>query len=740
MVRDLREPIEPKKVYPINDIDYPDHAESTTQGWKSGLPIAIDLGTSQTRVGYATNIENGPQHEFLSQVSKYRDRKIGHTYQLVGNDTLLDSGARQNIKTPFDGEVIQNWDFVETMLDYSFSKINVESQGKVDNPIVMNEMLGCATVQRRVMNELMFESYQVPSIAYGIDSLFSFGYNNQNTDFGIVISAGNESSHIIPVVNGKGVMSMAKKFDYGGKQAAAYLQNLLSLKYPAFPVKLNFNQCSTLMQEHCYVSEEYEPEVSNYLDWEGITDRERVAEAAYTPTVVVEKSEEELARIAEKRRESGRRLQEQAAKARLEKLMEKEQNLALFEDLQQRIKNGPKKDIKKTLDREGFKNEEQLQKSIDDLTKAIRRARKLDLGDDSSEIVPPSFPLVDVPDADLNDEEIKEKRKQKLLKANYDARLRAKEEKEAERKRQQEEAEKDAEWRAQDLEGWIEHRRNQLSEIYNRRHEKQQLKEDLSNRKSHASQMRMKNIAALASDSNKGKRRRGGGGGQKETDDDTFGADDDDWGVYRQIANATDSEEEEEEERQLQDLQKRLETHDPDFRLEEFTREKGAIDWRDSVINMFLRGPRPYDEESQAQAHRMNLNIERIRVPEVLFQPDNVGLDCSGVSELLENILVKHWPGDRNTMNQASQNVFLTGGFSLLPQLDARVSNELRAMLPADTPLKVQRAKDARRDAWRGMALWSLSDSYKQSAVSRREYMEMGSEYMKDHGMGNSYI
>jgi actin-related protein 5 len=43
---------------------------------------------------------------------------------------------------------------------------------------------------------------------------------------------------------------------------------------------------------------------------------------------------------------------------------------------------------------------------------------------------------VDVPDHQLNEEELKEKRKQRLLKAGYDARSRAKAEREAERLRQ----------------------------------------------------------------------------------------------------------------------------------------------------------------------------------------------------------------------------------------------------------------------------------------------------------------
>lgn len=45
----------------------------------------------------------------------------------------------------------------------------------------------------------------------------------------------------------------------------------------------------------------------------------------------------------------------------------------------------------------------------------------------------PSFPLISIPDAELNEEDLKEKRKQKLYKAGYDARMRMKAEKLAEK-------------------------------------------------------------------------------------------------------------------------------------------------------------------------------------------------------------------------------------------------------------------------------------------------------------------
>lgn len=62
------------------------------------------------------------------------------------------------------------------------------------------------------MSELLFEGYNVPSVAYGVDSLFSFHANAATpTSDGLVISSSTSSTHVIPVLGGRSVMTSAKK-------------------------------------------------------------------------------------------------------------------------------------------------------------------------------------------------------------------------------------------------------------------------------------------------------------------------------------------------------------------------------------------------------------------------------------------------------------------------------------------------------------------------------------------------
>lgn len=168
-----------------------------------------------------------------------------------------------------------------------------------------------------MVTELVFEAYNAPGLVYGIDALFSFNYNGGKT--GLVMSSGNTATHLIPVIDGKGIISMTTRLNWGGSQGADFMLRLMQLKYPTFPSKLANWQAEALMMEHCYVSQDYKEELESFLTKDK-EEKDRVVQFPFTEAIRIEKSQEELDKLAEKRKESGRRLQEQAAKSRLEKV------------------------------------------------------------------------------------------------------------------------------------------------------------------------------------------------------------------------------------------------------------------------------------------------------------------------------------------------------------------------------------------------------------------------------------
>lgn len=82
------------------------------------------------------------------------------------------------------------------------------------------------------MSELLFECYGVPKLSYCIDSLLSFHHNNSKAKNGLIISIGNCTTHIIPVLDNFVLLANCRRIRLGGQHLVKFLWRLLQLKYP----------------------------------------------------------------------------------------------------------------------------------------------------------------------------------------------------------------------------------------------------------------------------------------------------------------------------------------------------------------------------------------------------------------------------------------------------------------------------------------------------------------------------
>lgn len=732
------EPLPPPRVRPAPGFPFKGWQPPQPEGYRESAAnpsenaIVIDNGASTVKAGFS--FDKKPRFLVPPIMAKYKDRKFNKYCAFVGWDAYADATTRGQIRQAFETHtsVPTNWDIMEGVFDYIFLKLGVDEQGSVGRPIVITEPVANFGHSRKMLNEVMFECYQAPSVTMGIDSLFSYCYNKGSS--GIIVSSSHTSTHIIPVLDKKPILQSCARLNWGGSQAHEYLFRLIRLKYPNFTGKMTTEQMEYYIKEYCYLSKDFDREMSTFLDWSGLEEeRNIIIQYPYTEQVVVEKSAEDLARIAERKKESGRRLQEQAAKMRLEKLIRKEQELTYYQQLHADYTNAPtKKEQRRLLDDEELKDEAALERIIRDLDKSIKKSRNKDLGnveeEEKLEDQLNKFPLLEVPDDQLDENGIKEKRHQRLMKSGVEARIRAKQEKERERARIAEEERLDHEHRVNNREDWVKGRRAQRENLLAKMKEQARMKADSGNRKGIASQMRMKTLANLAADGPKRKRRGGG-----EYDDD-FGADDEDWGVYRTVATEPASDDEEPEEdplAQLKAVESELLQYDDSFS------EKDTIeaqnDWTKSLMHAFLRGARPFDSESQREFNQVHLNVERIRVPEVIFQPGIAGVDQAGIVEIIEGIAMNRF-SDPAQQRALLKDIFLTGGNTSFLSFEERLAREMRSVLPSAYDINVRKASDPVLDAWKGAAGWwnSTPASDRQLAtVTREEYLEKGSDYIK---------
>ena len=85
-------------------------------------------------------------------MARYRDRKLNKTFSFVGSDIYADGTARGQAKNAYEpgGNIINNWDVIEGVLDYIFVKMGVDGRdGGIARPVVMTEPVANLGYSRR---------------------------------------------------------------------------------------------------------------------------------------------------------------------------------------------------------------------------------------------------------------------------------------------------------------------------------------------------------------------------------------------------------------------------------------------------------------------------------------------------------------------------------------------------------------------------------------------------------------
>ena len=122
--------------------------------------------------------------------------------------------------------------------------------------------------------------------------------------------------------------------------------------------------------------------------------------------------------------------------------------------------------------------------------------------------------------------------------------------------------------------------------------------------------------------------------------------------------NDDDDDDEEDVQTLLRETEARLLEHDPTFTLDN-TAERIALR-KHQLLNAFVRGLSKddpldtYDPQSLEHNSQLHLNVERIRVPEVIWQPHMAGLDQAGLGEVVEHVLKQFTDVERRRLTSVS--------------------------------------------------------------------------------------
>jgi len=120
----------------------------------------------------------------------------------------------------------------------------------------------------------------------------------------------------------------------------------------------------------------------------------------------------------------------------------------------------------------------------------------------------------------------------------------------------------------------------------------------------------------------------------------------------------------------------------------------------------------------------LNMGNERFSIPEVLFRPNDIGLEQMGLASAVAQS-INALPDDLRGMFWA--NIGLIGGNTKFPGFAQRLTSELQPLAPTECKVNVYESKDAVLEVYHSAVAFVKPMSFRQHVVTREEYLESGS-------------
>ncbi|XP_059431928.1 actin-100-like [Corylus avellana] len=113
----------------------------------------------------------------------------------------------------------------------------------------------------------------------------------------------------------------------------------------------------------------------------------------------------------------------------------------------------------------------------------------------------------------------------------------------------------------------------------------------------------------------------------------------------------------------------------------------------------------------------------RFKCPEALFNPRMVGMESSGVHEIVLKSIRRC---DMDIRREMFGNVVLSGGTTVIPGLADRLAKELTSLAPPGVRVKVVAPPERKYSVWIGGSILASLSTFQQMWITKEDYMESG--------------
>ena len=139
----------------------------------------------------------------------------------------------------------------------------------------------------------------------------------------------------------------------------------------------------------------------------------------------------------------------------------------------------------------------------------------------------------------------------------------------------------------------------------------------------------------------------------------------------------------------------------------------------------------PVPPQAIPSLQNLQLQNELLKCSDFLFNPHMFGAKAKGIHEMIVDSIMSVEPGVRGAL---FKNIYIGGGATLMKGFKERLDSELKKILP-NTEFEVHIPDIFQNTAWFGGSIFSSVDQFEKSAISRKEFLELGAteSFRKHH-------
>lgn len=121
--------------------------------------------------------------------------------------------------------------------------------------------------------------------------------------------------------------------------------------------------------------------------------------------------------------------------------------------------------------------------------------------------------------------------------------------------------------------------------------------------------------------------------------------------------------------------------------------------------------------------HIIMVSNERFRCPEVLFQPSLVGKESKGIQTHLFDTVMNC---DIDLRKDFFYNIVLSGGTTMFPGMNERLTKELQGLVPESIPVRIISPPERKYSVWIGGSILASLNTFQDKWITKYDYDEFG--------------